>query len=94
MAKCEVMYIVRPELDDLEMQNKVAEIVERNGGKVVKKELWGKKWLAYEIDGCTRGRYGLITYDAILPSITAKNIKMALDDSKEVLRHMIIQHGE
>lgn len=93
MVKCEVMYIVRPELDDLEMQSKVAAIVEQSGGNVTKKELWGKKWLAYEIDGCNRGRYGLITYNAEMPLHTADSIKKALENSKEVLRHMIIKFG-
>ena len=94
MVKCEVMYIIRPELDEQEMEQKVVDIVVQSGGNVTKKELWGKKWLAYEIDGCTRGRYGLIAYNAVMPCQVAGLIKKALDESKEVLRHMIISVGE
>ena len=36
MIKLEVMYIVRPELDDLEMLEKVADIIEQSGCTVAK----------------------------------------------------------
>lgn len=93
MIKLEVMYIVRPELDDLKMLEKVADIIEQSGGTVAKKEVWGKKRLAYEIDGCNTGRYCWIKFDADDAVATAERVKNALEESREVLSHMIIKQG-
>ena len=72
MKKYEVMYIIRPELDE---EAKKALIEEVNNvfvskaSTVEKVSEWGLKDLAYEIKGCTKGYYVLLNVNATAEAI-------------------------
>ena len=72
MKKYEVMYIIRPELDE---EAKKALIEEVNNvfvskaSTVEKVSEWGLKDLAYEIKGCTKGYYVLLNVNATVEAI-------------------------
>src|SRR5205807_9881406 len=56
----ELMYIVRPDLDDEGLRGAMAAVeslVEGQGGEVVKTTSWGKRRLAYEIQNLRDGHY-------------------------------------
>lgn len=73
MNKCESVIIIKPNLDEEEINNitqKVKEIIEENG-TVTKAENMGMKKLAYEIKKNKEGYYVVIYFTAE-PSIIAE----------------------
>ena len=60
MRDYELMYIVRPELDEEALRTaakSVRGLIETQGGEVVKTTLWGKRRLAYEVKRLRDGYY-------------------------------------
>lgn len=58
MIEYEVTYILRPSLEESEVEqraNAIAEVLKNQGGEVVGIERLGKKRLAYEIKTCVKG---------------------------------------
>ena len=54
MRQYEALFIVTPSFDESEMTEAseiVKELIETNGGKVLFIDLWGKKRLAYPVQG-------------------------------------------
>lgn len=72
MKKYEVMYIIRPELDEDAKKALVEEInnVFVNKASTVEKvDEWGLRDLAYEIKGCTKGYYVVLNVNATVEAI-------------------------
>ena len=90
----EIMYIVKPTTDELfeEVNDKFKTLIECNGGLVEKIDRWGKKRLAYEMDGFNDGLYVLITFNA--EPTCVKELDRVMKITEEILRHMIIRKGE
>lgn len=67
MKKYELLYILRPDLEE-DARKKVVEslsdLLTKNGAKVNKTEEWGLKQLAYEIKKFTKGYYILVKFEA------------------------------
>ena len=66
MALYEHTFIATPELsaDQLDSLNeKIASILEKNGSKIIKKEDWGIRTLAYPIKKNTKGNYNNLYID-------------------------------
>ena len=61
----ELMYIVRPELEDDAVRvavKSVRALIESHGGEVVKTTLWGKRRLAFEVKRLREGHYVLVVF--------------------------------
>ncbi len=61
----ETIYILRPDVDAESaerVQNRVAEVVARDSGKLVKVEAWGRRKLAYPVARHKRGVYIYVKY--------------------------------
>ena len=89
----ELMYIVRPELDDEGVRDAVQSvrgIVEQNGGELVKTVLWGKRRLAYEVRRLRDGHYVLLVLR--LDSEKVAPIERALSIHDTVFRHLLVLH--
>jgi small subunit ribosomal protein S6 len=89
----ELMYIVRPELDDDAVRGTVKSVrglIEAQGGDVVKTTLWGKRRLAYEVQHLRDGHYVLV----VLHLDTAKvaSVARALRIHDTVFRHLLVLH--
>lgn len=87
----ELMYIVRPDLDDDGVKaamDSVQSIVETNGGEVVKTTPWGKRRLAYEIQKLRDGHYVLL--EVRLEGARIKDIERTLRIHDQVFRHMVV----
>jgi small subunit ribosomal protein S6 len=66
MALYEHTFIATPELSTNELDSlneKIASILEKNGSKIVKKEDWGIRTLAYPIKKNTKGNYNNLYID-------------------------------
>jgi small subunit ribosomal protein S6 len=92
MAKYEIMFIVRPDLEK-EATAKVAKEIEKvlTGKKaniLSSKEIGGQE-LAYEINGHKTGYYYLINVEASNEAINEFNRLATL--SEDVIRHIVIK---
>jgi small subunit ribosomal protein S6 len=66
MALYEHTFIATPELSTNELDSlneKIASILEKNGSKIIKKEEWGIRTLAYPIKKNTKGNYNNLYID-------------------------------
>lgn len=92
MLNFEIMFIIRPDLTEREVHNKLFDVrscIAGSGGKVIKEDVWGTRNLAYEIDGYYKGIYCLTSFDADNSVINILDKKIRED--KDIMRHMIIQ---
>lgn len=65
--KYELMFIANPELDEnglKKLTDQYLETVTKEGGSIENIDIWGRRKLAYEIDGKTEGNYVVVTYTA------------------------------
>lgn len=89
----EMMFIAKPDVENLDdIIRKFVAVIENNGGRVLKLEKWGKKRLAYEMQGYEDGLYVLITFASNGKAVVELDRVVKLTD--EVFRHMIIMKGE
>lgn len=91
MRKYEVMYIIRP---DVEQEN-VQALVEKfngiisNGGEVTKTDVIGKRRLAYEINKLRDGYFVLVNFNA--PTEVVNELDRIMKISDEVIRSLIVR---
>ena len=95
MRHYEMMYILRPDLDE-EMLNETIErfssIIEEQGGELVKLDRWGKRRLSYEINDLHEGFYVLVDFRGEVAVTDEPSRLLRLSD--KVLRHMIVSKEE
>ncbi|MNO15020.1 30S ribosomal protein S6 [compost metagenome] len=89
MRKYEVMYIVRPDLEQEAVQAAVEKFqgIIQNGGEITKHDVLGKRRLAYEINKIRDGVYVLVNFTAT-PEVVAE-LERILKISDEVIRYLI-----
>jgi len=89
--KYELMMIIKPLLPDnvrKTVQDKMGSIITSAGGKILSKEVWGKRYLAYPIKKHTEGYYTI--YQLELPASKIKGIKREFGLMSEILRYQLI----
>src|SRR5947209_1689212 len=89
----ELMYIVRPELDDDAVRTTVKSVrglIESQGGEVVKTTLWGKRRLAYEVQRLRDGHYVLVVLR--MDGAGVREVERALRIHDTVFRHLLVLH--
>jgi ribosomal protein S6 len=91
MRKYEVMYIIRPDVEQETLQAVVDKFnaIIANGGEVIKSEILGKRRLAYEIQKFRDGIYVLVNFNAA-PEVVAE-LERVLRITDEVIRHLIVR---
>ena len=92
MRDYEVMTIHRPDLAESDIDSDLSQIetfLTDNGGNVAKRDLWGKRRFAYEIDHLSEGFYTVLSFQA-QPQVV-ENLDRRLTLSDEVLRHKIVR---
>ncbi|MDQ0091886.1 small subunit ribosomal protein S6 [Paenibacillus anaericanus] len=89
MRKYEVMYILRPELEQEAIQAAVEKFqgIIQNGGEITKHDVMGKRRLAYEINKIRDGVYVLVNFTSTPDVITELERVMKISD--EVIRYLI-----
>jgi small subunit ribosomal protein S6 len=89
----ELMYIVRPELDEDGVRGAVQSVrtlIEGQGGEVVKTTLWGKRRLAYDVQRLHDGHYVLVALR--LDGARVGTVERALRIHDTVFRHLLVVH--
>ena len=91
MRKYEVMYIVRPDVEQEILDATVAKFqgIISNGGEIVKHDLMGKRRLAYEIKKFREGIYVLVNFNATPEVVNELERLMKISD--EVIRYLVVQ---
>ena len=94
MKKDETIFNINPEVDEEVIQSlieKVKAIVEKNGS-VESVDEWGKRKLAYEVQGFREGHYVLMNFTAetSIPAEMDRVFKI----TENIIRHIIIKEDE
>ncbi|GGG71455.1 MULTISPECIES: 30S ribosomal protein S6 [Paenibacillus] len=91
MRKYEVMYIIRPDVEQEQVQALVDKFngIINNGGEVTKSDLIGKRRLAYEINKIRDGYYVLVHFNATTEVVNELDRIMKITD--EVIRTLIVR---
>lgn len=91
MKAYELLYFVAPTIDE-ETRNAVTKriegVVAEGKGTIDNVDVWGKRKLAYEINGLTDGDYTLVDFHADPQSIAELDRVLRITDA--VVRHMIV----
>jgi small subunit ribosomal protein S6 len=91
----ELMYIVRPELDDEALRTateSVDTLIRGLGGTVGKTTMWGKRRLAYEVDRLRDGHYVITLLQ--LDGTKVADLERALQIHDTVFRHLLVRGDE
>jgi len=92
MRKYEVMYIIRPNIED-EAKKALVErfngILTDNGAEISEAKDWGKRRLAYEINDFRDGYYQLINVNAE-PAAVEEFSRLA-KISEDIIRHIVVK---
>lgn len=94
MKQYELVVLLHPDLEiDIDSPiAKLEKLIESSGGKVIKRDNWGKKRLAYAVK-----HHDFAVYVAFNIQIDPKNVR-SLDNSvslsEEVIRHLLVSRVE
>ncbi len=91
----EILYIVRPELDDEKLQDAVAtvdKLIQNLGGARQKTDVWGRRRLAYEVSHLREGQYVLTDFQ--IDPVRVPEMEATLKISDTVFRHVIVRKPE
>lgn len=89
MRKYEVMYIIRPDIEQDVVQATVEKFqgIISNGGEITKHDLMGKRRLAYEIKKFNDGTFVLVNFNGT-PEVI-KELERLMKISDDVIRYLI-----
>ena len=93
--KYELMFIADPELDERglkKLTEQYLELVTKEGGSVENTDIWGRRKLAYEIDGKTEGNYVVVNYTTT-PEVSAE-LDRVLNLNESVVRTKILRKDD
>ncbi|HET8739416.1 MAG TPA: 30S ribosomal protein S6 [Acidimicrobiia bacterium] len=92
MRDYELMTIHRPDLAEDDVETKIGELeafLKNSDAEVTKRDVWGKRRFAYEIDHLSEGYYSVLTFRADAEAIAGVDRMLSLAD--EVVRHKIVR---
>lgn len=95
MRDYEVMTIHRPDLAEDDVEAKVTALSEHlsnSGANITKRDLWGKRRFAYEIDHLSEGYYSVLSFQTDPGTVGEVDRMLTLAD--DVLRHKIVNIGD
>ena len=91
----EILYIVRPELDEDQLGQAVSSVdtlIANLGGATQKTDVWGRRRLAYEVDHLREGQYVLTDFQ--LEPNRVPELEATLKISDTVFRHLVTRKPE
>ncbi len=95
MRDYEVMTIHRPDLAEDDVDKSVSALeshLSENGAEPTKRDNWGKRRFAYEIDHVSEGYYSVVTFKGSPEAVDSLDRVLSLAD--DVVRHKIVRVGE
>jgi small subunit ribosomal protein S6 len=91
----EILYIVRPDLDDEQVHGAVGSVdklIANLGGTTVKTDIWGRRRLAYEVRHLREGQYVLTDFRIDPGRVPEMEATLKISDT--VFRHLIVRKPE
>lgn len=95
MKAYELLYFVAPQIDEETRANvtkRINDTIAAGEGTVDNTEQWGKRKLAYEVEGLTEGDYTLVDFHANPENIAELDRVLRITDA--VVRHMIVRRTD
>lgn len=95
MKAYELLFFVNPNLDPetrLAVMKRIDTTIAEGNGKVDNVDEWGKRKLAYEINGLTDGDYTLVNFHADPQNVAELDRVLRINDA--VVRHMIVKRED
>jgi len=92
MKAYELLYIIRPDLDEeatTALVDRLSGLVASNGGDNLTVEKWGKRRLAYEIQDYKEGQYILMNFEG--EGRTSQEIERVMKISEDVIRFLTVR---
>lgn len=92
MNKYEVMFIVRPDMEEAEITKVATEmkkVLTDKGAKDLEEKAMGQRELAYEVNKFTTGYYFLFTFEAEKEAVTEFDRVARINES--LLRHLVVK---
>ena len=96
MRKYEIMFIVRPDLEEAnikEVANDMKEVLKSEGATIVEEKAMGQRELAYEIKKYKTGYYFLFVIESEDHSAAKEFDRVALIN-ENIIRHLIVRVEE
>lgn len=94
MRKYEIMFIVRPDLEETEIKSiseNFKKVLADNGATVTNEKVMGKRELAYEMNKFKSGFYFLFNIEANDDKAIKEFDRLALINEK-IIRHLIVKN--
>ena len=94
MALYEVVYIARQDLTAEDVDNlteKLSKIITDGKGKVISKEYWGLRNLAYKVKKNTRGHYVLLNIESEFSAVAELNRVMGFNE--DIIRNVTLRNN-
>ena len=94
MAKYEILYIIRPNIEEEAKNALVARfdsILTDNGATVVESKDWEKRRLAYEIQDFREGLYHVVNVESDNDDVALNEFDRLSKINGDILRHMIVK---
>ena len=95
MKAYELLFFVAPTISDedrVAVMKRIETTIAEGAGKVDNVDEWGKRKLAYEINGLTDGVYTLIDFHADPAEVAELDRVLRINDA--VVRHMIVKRED
>lgn len=92
MRLYEATYVLDPDMEDEELtqiQEKFSNLIAKSGGEIVNVDNWGKRKLAYEVEGKTEGVYIVMRINSEEP--TQNVLKRNFNINDKVLKSLIVR---
>ena len=91
MKNYETVFILNPALSEEQVQksvDKYEKYLKSNGAKIISKEIWGLKKLAYTIENKNSGFYNLLQYTA--PADVVSSIELDFTRDETIMRYLTV----
>ena len=95
MKAYELLFFVAPSIDEdsrAAVMKRIETTIADGKGTVDNVDVWGKRKLAYEINGLTDGDYTLIDFHADPTNVAELDRVLRINDA--VVRHMIVKRTD
>ena len=95
MKAYELLFFVAPTISDedrVAVMKRIETTIAEGAGKVDNVDEWGKRKLAYEINGLTDGDYTLVNFHADPQNVSELDRVLRINDA--VVRHMIVKRED
>ena len=95
MRKYELMYIIRPNIEEeakKALVERFQEILTSNGAEITEAKDWGKRRLAYEINDLREGFYMILNVNSNAEAINEFDRLAKINE--DILRHIVVKEEE